>query len=137
MGTLAKQVEKFVELVTNGQTVLSMERFYAEDVNVFENRELARAGRAYCIAEEVRLLEAQLSPPSMRALKVAVNEADGVAFIEWVIRFSSPEGRPLRLEEVAVQKWAGGLIVEERLYYQGLVDEGDEDDFNGRTTDDE
>jgi ketosteroid isomerase-like protein len=135
MGTLAKQVEKFVELVTNGQTVESMERFYSEDVNVFENRELARAGRAYCIAEERRLLEAQPAPPRMRALKVAVNEADGVAFIEWVIRFTSPEGRPLRLEEVAVQKWAGGLIVEERFYYQGLVDEGDEDDFNGRPTD--
>jgi hypothetical protein len=135
MVLLAKQVEKFVELVTTGQTALSMERFYAEDVNVFENRELARAGRDACVAEEKRLLEAQPSPPQTRALKVAVNEATGVAFIEWIIRFTSPEGRPLRLEQVAVQKWAQGLIVEERFYYQGLVDEGDDEDFNGRPTD--
>jgi ketosteroid isomerase-like protein len=135
MGTLAKQVKEFVELVTTGQTVESMERFYSEDVNVFENRELARSGRAICVAEEARLRAAQPSPPRVRALKIAVNEADGVAFIEWIFRFTSPEGRPLRLEEVAVQKWEHGRIIEERFYYQGLVDEGDdEDDINGRAT---
>ncbi len=128
MGTLGKHVEKFVGLVAAGQSVAAMERYYAEDVNVFENRELARAGRAACIAEERRLLAVQPSPPRLRALKVAVNEADGVAFIEWIIRFVSPEGRPLRLEEVAVQKWEGDRIVEERFYYEGIVDEGDDDE---------
>jgi hypothetical protein len=27
---------------------------------------------------------------------------------------------------VAVQRWAGGRVVEERFYYEGMVDEGDE-----------
>jgi hypothetical protein len=32
----------------------------------------------------------------------------------------------VRLEEVAVQVWEGGQIVQERFYYEGVVDEGDE-----------
>jgi ketosteroid isomerase-like protein len=132
MAALAKHVEKFVELVASGRGTEAMERFYAEDVNVFENRELARAGRDACVAEEKRLLAAQPTPPRARALKVAVNEADGVAFIEWIFRFTSPQGRPMRLEEVAVQTWENGRIVEERFYYEGFVDEGDDDDLGGR-----
>ncbi len=125
MAALEKQVRSFVELVTSGRSVEAIERFYAEDVTVFENRELARAGRSECAADERRHLAAQPDPPRMRAVHWAVNEADGVAFIEWLIRFTSSQGRPMRLEEVAVQKWENGLIVEERFYYEGFVDEGD------------
>lgn len=125
MAALEKQVRSFVELVTTGRTVEAIEKFYAEDATVFENRELARAGRSECAAEERRMLASQPELPRIRAVHVAVNEADGVAFIEWLIRFTSPKGRPMRLEEVAVQKWENGLIVEERFYYEGFVDEGD------------
>lgn len=34
----------------------------------------------------------------------------------------------MRLDQVAVQTWAEGSITEERFYYLGLVDEGDEED---------
>lgn len=129
MGRLSKQVEEFVELVVSGHGVQALERFYAEDVNVFENRELSRAGRDACVAEERRQLSRMPSAPRARALKIAVNEAEGVAFIEWLFRFVSAEGRPLRLEQVAVQTWQGGRIVEERFYYEGVVDEGDDDSF--------
>jgi hypothetical protein len=32
----------------------------------------------------------------------------------------------MRVEQVSVQRWHRGLIIEERLYYEGVVDEGDE-----------
>jgi hypothetical protein len=32
----------------------------------------------------------------------------------------------MRLEEVAVQTWENAHIVQERFYYEGVVDEGDE-----------
>ena len=54
-----------------------------------------------------------------------MNERDGVAFLEYVIRYTPRGGRPMRLEEVSVQAWECGRIVEERFYYEGLVDEGD------------
>jgi len=60
-------------------------------------------------------------------LGLAVNEGSGTVFIEWLIRFYGRDGRPMRLEEVAVQQWSGGLICQERFYYEGFVDEGDEE----------
>jgi hypothetical protein len=57
-----------------------------------------------------------------------VDPQGGVAFVEWVIRFLGANGRPMRLDEVAVQRWVGDRIVEERFYYEGMIDEGDEDE---------
>jgi hypothetical protein len=71
-------------------------------------------------------------------VKLAVNEKSGHAFLEYRVRFQSKEGRPMCLEEVAVQTWEAGQIVEERFYYEGVVDEGDADegDVDGDTEDD-
>ncbi len=126
MDTLRRSLEEFVSLVESGQSVRAMEQFYAEDVLMFENRELARAGRDACIAYERAQLSGQPEPPRAKAIKVAANPHAGVCFVEWVIRFHSSSGRPMRLEEVAVQKWSDGTIIEERFYYDGFVDEGDE-----------
>lgn len=123
--SLRERVQEYRSLLESGQTLEAIARFYAEDVCVFENRELARAGRAACLAYEREQLAAQPSPPRFRVRRMAVDEAEGVAFLEYVVRFTSAEGRPMRLEEVAVQRWDGTHIAEERFYYDGFVDEGD------------
>jgi ketosteroid isomerase-like protein len=107
-------------------------RFYSPDACVFENRQLARAGRERCAEYERKQLEAQPEPPRFRFGKVAVDERDGVAFLEYSIRFVS-DGRPMRLDQVAVQQWERGLIAHERYYYEGVIDEGDEADEAGET----
>jgi ketosteroid isomerase-like protein len=121
-------VRAFAELLAEGRSLEAMQRFYAEEVNVFENRELARAGKARCLELERAALSRQPTPPRFRLLKLAVNEQSGHAFLEYRVRFQSKEGRPMCLEEVAVQTWEAGRIVEERFYYEGVVDEGDSED---------
>lgn len=103
-----------------------MERFYAPDVCVFENRELARAGLERCLEFEREALSRSQEPPRFKLHRFAVNEGDQVAFLEYTVRFLSATGRPLRLEEVSVQAWDGDKITSERFYYEGLVDEGDD-----------
>jgi ketosteroid isomerase-like protein len=125
MTTLTQHVHAFVELVERGDTVQAIERFYADDACVFENRELARAGRAQCVSYEREALGRLEAPPKFRLHRVAVNERDGVAFLEYTIRFTGRDGRPMRLDEVAVQDWDGDKITAERFYYEGMVDEGD------------
>ena len=124
MSTLRKRVQELIELVTLGRTIDAMDRFYADDVVVFENRELARAGREQCLAYERAQLEKMPVTPTFKALKWAVDEANDTVFSEWLIRFESAQGRSMRLEEVAVQKWHDGRISEERFYYEGVIDEG-------------
>jgi ketosteroid isomerase-like protein len=123
--SLSEYVRDYRILLERGETVAAIERYYAEDVCVFENRALARAGRAQCLSYEREQLAAQPRRPEFRVRHVAINEAEGVAFLEYVVRFTSGEGRPMRLEQVAVQRWDGPHISEERFYYDGFVDEGD------------
>jgi ketosteroid isomerase-like protein len=124
---LLENVRELIALCERNATLEAIERFYAEDVVVFENHERARAGREACLAYERAALAQLKQPAKLRARSWAVDPQSGVAFIEWVIRFLGDEDRPMRLDEVAVQRWAGGRIVEERFYYEGMVDEGDEE----------
>jgi ketosteroid isomerase-like protein len=122
---LKQAVLDFRALLESGRSLEAMERYYAEEVCIFENRELARAGRAKCVAFERDQLARQPRPPEFRFRRIAVDEAAGVAFLEYVLRFVGPDARPQRLEQVAAQTWEKGRIVEERFYYEGVVDEGD------------
>ncbi len=126
--TLSACVQDFRRLLEEGKPLEAIERYYAPHVSVFENRELARAGRDRCIQHEKTMLARVASPPVFRVRHTAIDEKDDVAFLEYVIRFTAEDGRPMRIEEVAVQIWENGAIVEERFYYEGVVDEGDEDD---------
>lgn len=124
--TLQHAVNEFIRLLINGQPLEAMERFYDQEVVVFENRQLARAGRDACLKQERAQLAKQPQPVLFRLLRSAVDEENGCAFLEYVVRFVGPEGRPMRIEQVAVQTWSQGKIIQERFYYEGVVDEGDE-----------
>jgi ketosteroid isomerase-like protein len=126
MTRLETMVRDFAELLQKGRPLDAMERYCATDVVVFENRQLARAGKARCLQYERDALAGQPTPPRFKLGKLAVDDARGHAFLEYVVRFTASDGRPQRLEEVAVQTWDDGLIVQERFYYEGVVDEGDE-----------
>jgi hypothetical protein len=126
MPSLQENVTEFLRLLRNGQTVLAMEQFYDDEAIVFENRSLARAGLRKCLEYERQQLGTQPIAPDFKVTSFAVNAQSGHAFIEYTVRFLSPNGRPLRLEQVAVQKWNGAKIAEERFYYEGVVDEGDD-----------
>lgn len=125
--SLSDDLREFIRLCEQGKTLEAIERFYAEDVVVFENHERARAGREACVAFEREALARLAQPATLRARAHALEPQSGVAFIEWTVRFVGEDERPMRLDEVAVQRWGRGHIVEERFYYEGLVDEGDED----------
>ncbi len=131
MTAIEASVRAYAELLSQGRSLEAIERFYAPGVMVFENRELSRAGKAQCLESERAALARQPEPPRFKLSKLAVNEADGHAFLESVVRFSAADGRPMRLEQVSVQTWERGLIVSERFYYEGVVDEGDETDEAG------
>jgi ketosteroid isomerase-like protein len=125
MSSLKENVARFCELLARGEPLRAIEEFYAEDVCVFENRTLARAGREQCLLHEREALTRVREPPRFKLHRWAVDERTGVAFIEYTVRFVSNSGRPMRIEEVAVQSWDGDRISNERFYYEGLIDEGD------------
>lgn len=125
MVPLEEAVVEFTRLLFAGQTLRAMEQFYDDEIVVFENRTLARAGKKQCLEFERSQLAAQPQPPTFKLRAQAVNPKSEQVFLEYTVRFADPEGRPLRLEQVAVQQWSRSKIVEERFYYEGVIDEGD------------
>lgn len=124
MSDLLSQLEGLIALVESGQTLEALERYYAVDVLVRENRQLSRAGRAQCLEFERQQLAQQQRPARIQCLRKGVDPASDCSFIEWKIRTLAPDGHVMLLEEVAVQTWQQGQITEERFYYSGAVDEG-------------
>lgn len=125
--SLIDEVREFVALCERGETLRAIETYYAEDVVVFENYERARTGREACLSYEREALGRMKEPSKLRARAHAIDAAAGVVFLEWQIRFVGDDERPMRLDEVSVQHWLKGRIVEERFYYAGVIDEGDEE----------
>lgn len=123
---LHQAVAELCALLERGDTIAVIEKFYAPDACVFENRQLARGGRDACLEYERAQLTSQPEPPRFRVHATAVNATDGVVFLEYTLRFMGPEERPMRMEQVSVQQWHRGLIIAERFYYEGVIDEGDE-----------
>jgi len=122
MSRLKEDVRAFVELVVAGRTLEAMERFHADNVELRENHAAPRVGKAFNLEWEHKSLASLAEPPRTVARAVTLDADEGVSMIEWDITFVPKGGRPLRLEEVAVQRWRDGRIVSERFFYEKFVD---------------
>jgi hypothetical protein len=122
MATFEEDVRAFVALVTSGDSLGAIDRFYADDVALYENYAAPRVGKAANRAHEAKMLGALAAPLQIEARAVTCDAAAGVSMVEWCITFTA-KGQPTRrLEEVAVQRWRDRRIVSERFYYEKMVE---------------
>jgi ketosteroid isomerase-like protein len=122
MSTFETDVLRFVALVTSGRSVEAMEQFFTDDVEMRENYDPPRVGKAFNLEHERRNLASTQRPPTIEARAVTFNAEANVSMIEWHITFVTGSGKAKRVEEVAVQRWRDGKICAERFFYGGLRD---------------
>lgn len=108
------RVRDLIAHVERGDIIPAVEKFYAEDVSMRENHGAPTIGKAANLERERAFFDAvQVHEHRARAFAV-----DGdFATIEWICEFTDPTGQRYRLEQVAVQRWRDGRIIEERFYY--------------------
>lgn len=110
-----ERVLALVAMVEQGKYVEAIEEFYAEDATMRENGEPPRGGRARLMESERKVLaahkEARTLPGSTFLL-----EGDRVV-IHWNFEFMRSDGKRFRMEELALQRWQGERIAEERFFY--------------------
>jgi ketosteroid isomerase-like protein len=108
-------VERFVALVEQGRTVDAMLRFYAEHATMQENAAAPRVGKSALIKHEQDALAsiAELKAECIRPIFVS---GDFVV-IRWVFEITDKEGKTMRFEELAHQRWEGDLIAAEKFFY--------------------
>ncbi|MCH2109994.1 MAG: hypothetical protein MK135_11740 [Polyangiaceae bacterium] len=116
--------QEMIHILEKADSLQAIQRFYAEEAVVFENGVMAFAGREAILDAEKKALAAQPRAPTWKKRSGAFDPLTATSLIEWRIRFCDADGHLLRLDQVSVQRWHQGLVIEERLYDFGLVDEG-------------
>ncbi len=110
-----ERVASFIEAVVHGSHVDAIANFYHEDATMQENLHEPRRGREALMAHEAAAL-ARLQRMFTHPPRVVAIDGDNVA-INWIFDATDKAGTTRRLQEVALQRWRGDRIIEERFFY--------------------
>lgn len=120
MNELEINVSRLNELISNGQTILAMEQFYADTVIMQENEEEPRTGKTACLQHEARSIR-KVKEMHSKLLNQAIDHQRNIVFSEWQITFETHSGKKLMLSEVSVQHWRNGQVQWEKFYYKDFL----------------
>lgn len=109
------RLEAFIAAVESGAHVRAIEDYYTDDASMRENHAEPRRGRALLAAHEQANLDRVSAVASTCVRPVFVN-GDHVV-IRWIFAFTFKDGRSMRLEELAWQRWEGDRIAQEEFFY--------------------
>ena len=110
-----ERVLALVAMVEKAQFVEAIEEFYHPHASMQENQEAPRVGRDLLVAEE-RATMARFQTMRTHPVETLLIDGDNVV-IRWRFEFTPPQGPPSVLEELALQRWEGERIAEERFFY--------------------
>jgi len=117
MSYLAK-AQKLCQMMDSGQMMEAFEELYHEDVVIKEiPNGTVREGKA---AQRKAIHEWQASLKEVHGggtTSITADEEAGITTIESWFDATFQDGNRWKMEEVGVQKWKDGQIVEERFYY--------------------
>lgn len=110
-----KRVEDFIAVVVSGDHVRAIADFYHDDATMQEPDKAPRRGRDLLMEHEQRALD-RLARMRTHPPRAVLIDGDRVA-IQWIFDAIGHDGSVRRLEEIAMQRWAGDRIAEERFFY--------------------
>jgi ketosteroid isomerase-like protein len=110
-----ERVLALVALVEKARFVEAIEEFYHPHASMQENQDPPRVGRDLLVAEE-RATMARFRTMRTHPVETLLIDGDNVV-IRWRFEFTPPQGPPMVLEELALQRWEGERIAEERFFY--------------------
>ena len=109
------RVAAFVATVEAGRYVEALEEFYHPDATMQDNQRPPRVGRERLIADE-RATMAMFATMKTDPVEDLLIDGDKVV-VRWRFVFTPAEGPPMIMEELALQRWVGDRIAEERFFY--------------------
>jgi ketosteroid isomerase-like protein len=110
-----ERVEALIAMVEAAKYVEAIEAFYAEGATMQENNAPPRGPRAKLVEVEKKMLAAHAASRTLPGSTYVV-DGDSVV-IRWVFVFTRKDGTSFRMEELALQRWQGDRIAEERFFY--------------------
>lgn len=109
------RVEAFVAMVVSGRHDQAIVDFYHADASMQENQDPPRVGRDRLVSEE-RATMARFAEIGTELLEAPLIDGDHVV-LNWRFTFTPAQGPTMAMEELALQRWSGDRIAQERFFY--------------------
>ncbi|GJM62616.1 SnoaL-like domain-containing protein [Persicobacter diffluens] len=113
-----ENAQSLYSLMGEGKMMEAFEKFYAEDCEIIEANGETRKGkdeqRAALIDWETNMVK-EMHGGGVGA--ITADEKNNITMVESWVDITNPQGQRFKMEEVAVQKWQNGQIIQERFYY--------------------
>lgn len=113
---LLGKVNTVTALLAEGKFIDAMEEYLADDVQLFEGNNPPKVGKAFCLAEEVKLLDTVTAFHGYTVTSGPAVKGD-TTFYEAVMEFDTNDGAKHRFEQIVRSQWKDGKIVNERYYH--------------------
>ena len=114
---IAQRVADLQSYINEGKILEAMDEFYADSVTMQENSETPTVGLKENIEREKQFLSIVKDWHWTKWHAIAVNEDDGVSFLEYSFEFTNTDDQKVTYEQAVVQRWENGKIVSERFYH--------------------
>jgi ketosteroid isomerase-like protein len=114
---LQTDVNGFLDLVRKGQFMDAFEKYYSEDVVMQENNDPPKVGKTQNRTAEKEFLDSVEAVHETQIKNVAFDPNKNVVMIQEYMDLTLKGMGRVKMEEIAVQTWRDGKIVEERFFY--------------------
>jgi ketosteroid isomerase-like protein len=114
---IAARVRDLIGYVQQGRIIDAMYEFYAPDVRMQENNNPPTVGLEANVERERKFVESVRQWKRFEVASIGVDAEKGTAFVQSELEFEGVDGKAYRVDQVAVQTWRDGKIVQEKFYY--------------------
>jgi ketosteroid isomerase-like protein len=111
------KAKNIYDMLAQGQMLEAFDKYYHKDVVMVEASGETRKGKDANRKFQTEFMGTVKEFHGSGVSSLASNEKDGITMVESWMDVTMKDGNRAKMEEVAVQKWKGDQIINERFYY--------------------
>ncbi len=115
MSNLLEKIHDLNSMILQGQALEAFDKYYHEDIVMQENDNEPVAGKGANREREEAFFGANTEFRGAKPLKVTVGE--NTTMVEWHFDYTHKDWGVRKYNQVTVQEWKDGQIINERFYY--------------------
>ncbi len=115
--SLQHKLDELNRMILQGDILNAFEKFYADDVVMTDMGQEPRVGKDANRAFETAFVNGLTEFRGAELISTVVDEEQGLTMSEWFFDYTHKDWGDQTYQQVAVQRWKDGQIVDERFYH--------------------
>ena len=112
-----QKAQDLYHMIGQGQLLDAFDKYYHNDVEMQENFDPPRKGKAENRKFEEQWLSNIQEMHGGGVTNITSDEEKGVTMVETWVDSTFKDGNRVKMSEICVQKWEGDQIIKEQFYY--------------------